>query len=158
MYETLEFEFDTFDNPLDPNWDNTYAVNSIHRKYHIDLMLKNANQDKFIIVDSISLENETLRDLAKIKTVYGDYSLDKYEVRTCLSYFLDLSRSGQSRNQNYSYPIMGYPNAIDNVTGGYSGGVNGGTRASYRTSTMLHENASEEVSQNNQVTIFNILE
>ncbi len=144
MFEVLEYDFNTFDNTGDIFYTNNTPINTSSTVYNIDLLLKNSNADRFIIIDSIWVENVTLQNLAKIKTTYGEYPLNKIETKTCLEYFNDLSKGGLSRSPFYSSGVMM--------------SSNGGHRASYRTSYGLYDAAATQTGSAGQTTLYNIVE
>jgi len=116
-FDTLEFKFNT-SNKLVQDPPNETSLHTNNRVYYIELFLEQADPNKYIIVDSVEMVNDTLKAKAKIETDFGDYTLDRKDLRTCLDYFSKMSTSNlASRNSTITSGTLE---------------VSGGSRISYR--------------------------
>lgn len=125
MFQELAFDFSTDEPTGDANYNGNTTIQSKDTVYHIDLILKDKSSDRFIVLDSISVEDLTHKEKSIIVTDYGDYNLNKEDLQVCFKYFNDLR--------------VGIASRVPFYTSGMMLNVSGGSRASYRTSFQLFD-------------------
>ena len=80
--------------------------------------METADENSFVLFDTISMYNKTFREKAVVPTSYNKYELNKHELKECFDYFTSLAGASlASRNATNSLGDLG---------------ASGGGRLSYR--------------------------
>ena len=58
--------------------------------------MERADPDSYTIFDNINMVNSTLQEKSVIGTRHGEYWLNKKELKICLDYFTELSKSKEA--------------------------------------------------------------
>jgi hypothetical protein len=116
IYDTLTFNFDTNNSNVPEQL--IQKVHTKDRKYYIEIFLPEADPKVFILLDTINMHNKTYKQKCRVPTGYGNYFLNKRELKACFDYFTSLATSRLASRNAY--------NTSDNM------GVSGGGRLSYR--------------------------
>ena len=117
LFESMNFEFNTRNDLVEVH-PTREKLHTKDRKYYIEIFVEEADRDAYIIFDNITMANRTLQEKAVIGARHGEYYLDRKELKTCLDYFTELSKSKEaSRN------AMVTSGALE---------TSGGSRLSYR--------------------------
>jgi hypothetical protein len=116
VFETLSFNFNT--NNSSTKEQILEKIHTKDRKYYIEIFLETADENSFVLFDTISMYNKTFREKAVVPTSYNKYELNKHELKECFDYFTSLAGASlASRNATNSLGDLG---------------ASGGGRLSYR--------------------------
>ena len=116
-FEPMKFEFNTINKLVREPPDNK-KLHTKDRKYYIEIFMESADPDSYTIFDNINMVNSTLQEKSVIGTRHGEYWLSKKELKICLDYFTELSKSKEA-----SRDAMVTSGALE---------TSGGSRLSYR--------------------------
>ena len=128
----LKFKFSTMNNTrlmriLNNLKDNYYAdYGNVHRadqKYVLEFFVREGDSNKFVVFESISLQDLTNYDKSIIQTRYGDVRLDSKDLKAVFRYFKDLHGGINSRNATVTSGTME---------------VSGGSRLNYRSNVGMY--------------------
>lgn len=130
-FKTISIEFDTSNRKLIYPLDYQYANSHLHRldqEYVIEVfLLPNQQSNKFLLLDSVSIQNLTLNNLSKIVAVSGcpEYrlALTQEQVLSIFKFWNDISGKNSA---------LGLASRVASETSTIMGN-NGGSRLDYRT-------------------------
>ena len=126
--DTIKFKFSTQNTVatvMPPKYHGTYdKVNRTDQAYTLEFFALAGSDTKFIVFESISIQDITNYNKAVIETKYGDARIDASDLKAVFRYFKTLSNGIASRNQVNTSATME---------------VSGGSRLNYRANINMFE-------------------
>ena len=97
MFDTLTFNFNTFNRGVTEHPRGGGLLHLKSRKYYIEIFMLQTDvgdeNDKITLFDRVEMKNLTFEDSASIATPYAQYYLNRYELKTVFDHFRDLTKN-----------------------------------------------------------------
>jgi len=136
MFDNISISFNTI------NLDET-KLHSVDQEYYFEVFAFNTDYSKFFLIDSVRLEDSTMRKSSVIQTDLADYNLKPSELKTIFNFYNDL-RNGEAGRDAFS-------------TSGLMD-VSGGSRQSYRDNALPFGNSLTRNANTGGIATLEILE